>query len=68
VLHDLQFLSILRLQEEVQWTLRMMALSVYCYCPVMCPVAYVNRSEALLVSEGYHVIDTINVHVNRMTI
>jgi hypothetical protein len=61
-----------RLQEEVQWMLKMTALedfllSISCYSPVKSPLAYVNKSEVLLVKDGYHVVVNINILGNRMT-
>jgi hypothetical protein len=41
-------------------------LFVYRYNPVKSPLAYVNQPEALLVSDGYHVLVTINIPVNRV--
>jgi hypothetical protein len=46
---------------------RGLPLFVYCYRPVKSPLAYVNQPEALLVRDGYHVLVTINIPVNRVT-
>lgn len=43
-------------------------LFVYRCNPVKSPLAYVNQPEALLVRDGCHVLVTINIHANRVTI
>jgi hypothetical protein len=48
------------------WSSWLPTLFAYSYIPLQPHLASVSKPEAHVTSEGYYVIITINIHVNRM--